>query len=146
MIAPDRWERNLRVVAPGDAVRVDIPRSLHLRQIMQRRAFELPSGTAVVLRDAAPGSRWRCRRFARRAGIELERTYLALPSLSAPAYLVQDAPASVRYFCSAILTVPPGLAVFAGVVEGLLRLVQVVAPWRIVGIFVPGRVAVGRRT
>lgn len=145
MDTSSRWSENWRVVAPGDAVPIDVPRSERARRKVQERVYAFPIGTAVVLRDAAPGSRWRCQRFAGRAGLKLERMYLALPTVSAPAYLVQDNPASVAYFCSAILTVPPGLTRLAGPVEALLRLIRLLSPWRVVAALIPGRVAVGRR-
>lgn len=145
MLTSSRWSENWRAVAPSDAVPVDLPRSKRAWANVQERVRTLPVGTTVVLRDGALGSRWRCRRFAERAGVRLDRTYLAMPTVSAPAYLVQDSSASVAYFCRAILTVPPGLAVLAGPVEALLRSIRLLAPWRAVATLVPGRVVVGHR-
>jgi hypothetical protein len=142
----DRWRTNWQVVAPAGAVRVDLSRSARLRRAQRRRVQAMPVGTWVVLCDSIPGSRWRCRSFAARAGVRLDREYAALPSMRAPAYLVQDARESSSYFCSAVLTVPPGAAVLAGLLELLLRLVGALALQGLIGVLSPGRVAVGRRT
>jgi hypothetical protein len=105
----------------------------------------LPAGTAVVLTSSAPGAIRRCRSFAAETGIALEHEYLALPSAAAPAYLVEDSPASVAVFLTSVLSAPPGLHLF-GVTDFVLRLVRALNPWRLVRAAAPGRLVVGRCT
>lgn len=141
----ERWRNNWRVVSPAGAVRVDLERSAAKRQGAARTMRDLPAGTPVVLAATAPGAFRRCRTFASNAGIEPEREYLAFPSASAPAYLVEDAPAPVRVFVKAVLVIPPG-TVFSTPIGIVLSLLRAVAPWRLTRMIAPGRILVGRRT
>jgi hypothetical protein len=103
----------------------------------------LAAGTPVVLCAAAPFARRRLRRIARTGGVELQREYLAFPSVDAPAYLVDDARQPIRLFIEHALVVPPGMRVplpvsFAVTAARRLR------PARLLRLFAPGRLAVGR--
>lgn len=138
------WSNRWRVVA-GQALRVDIPRPGPARRAAEGTARSLPPGTDVVLCDRWPGARSRCRRFAERTGIIIGREYVAIPSLGSAAFLVHDAPGTLRYFSSTIATVPPGVARVAVVADAALRAMQVLGLWRLLGAVVPGRVVVGRR-
>jgi len=138
----DRW----RVVAPAQAVRVDVPSSRSLRRRLERDLRALAPGTPVALADDRPGSRRRCRRLARRSGVALSREYLAVPTSKQSAYLVEDSVPSLRYFCAAVLTVPPSPGLPAVTSELAIRLIERLGPWKFVGGVFPGRVAVGRRT
>ena len=71
------------------------------------RIRELPPGSPVVLVASAPGAIRRCRSFAAATNVNLESEYLAFPSASAPAYLVEDDPAPLRLFVKTILVAPP---------------------------------------
>ena len=63
----------------------------------------LPSGSQV----AFVGGR-RLRGLARRTGVKVSATYVALPSLETPVAIAKVAPESLRWTARSILTVPSG--------------------------------------
>ena len=144
MSNPERWRSNWLAVSPPGAVRVELPRFGRSRSALMTRMCDLPAGTPIVVSASAPGAAGRCRTFAAAAGIELERHYLAFPGAAAPAYLVEDAPDSIRLFLQTILAAPPRTPWSApiGACLGLLRRFN---RWRLLRRIAPGRVAVGRR-
>ena len=73
-----------------------------------------------------------------------EREYLAFPSAEAPAYLVEDEPASVRVFVQTVLAVPPRTAL-ALPMHLAFRVLRSFGTWRLTRMLAPGRVVVGRR-
>lgn len=105
------------------------------------RLDTVPIGGAVALLDARVGSRGRCRRAARRAGVALDREYVVVPTLGRPLFLAQDEARSLRWLIATQLAAPPGWPSFAGLALPIVRLV----PTRWIGLLVPGRVVVGRR-
>jgi hypothetical protein len=105
---------------------------------------DLPTGTPIVLSAVAPGAIGRCRSFAAKTGIEVDGEYLAFPTASAPAYLVEDAPAAVRVFVKTMLVAPPR-GFFTPVIEAGVALLRTLSPWRLIRAIAPGRVVVGRR-
>jgi hypothetical protein len=131
------WTERWRVVAPPGAVRVDVGR---------RGRFGAPlpalAGPPLVLCAAGPLAKGRIRRAARRAGVAINRQYLALPSAGSPAFLVEDSSAAIDYFRTRILTPPPGTARGVAAVDLAIRLVRR-APRRLLSGLAPGRVAVG---
>jgi hypothetical protein len=139
-----RWRGNWVVLSPPGAVRVDVGWSTWARRALAQEIRALPPGTPVALFASFPGATGRCRAFASDARVELERRYLAFPSAGAPAYLVEDAPASIRFFLRTLLVVPPGTPLSAPI-EALLRIVRAFGPWRLIRRLAPGRVVVGRR-
>jgi|SRR6266540_43489 hypothetical protein len=145
MISNDRWRNNWLTVGPAGAARVDLGRWGMKRQVEEPAIRDLPPGTPVVLRASAPGAIRRCRRFAAEARIELEREYLAFPSVGSPAYLVEDAPATIGVFVKTVLVTPPR-APFSTPIEASLGLLRALSPWRLIRRIAPGRVVVGRRT
>jgi hypothetical protein len=144
VISNERWRNNWLVVGPAGAVAVDLSRSATERRVDPRSIRELPPATPVVLRASAPGAIRRCRRFAAEAGIELEREYLAFPSVRSPAYLVEDTPATIDVFVQTALVTPPRTP-FATPIEACVGLVRALSPWRLIRRIAPGRVVVGRR-
>jgi hypothetical protein len=84
--------------------------------------------------------------MARRAGLAIHHEYLAVPSAARPAFLIEDAPASVEYFCGRVLTIPPGPVAEALLIEVALRVIQGIRPWAWMGAAVPGRMVVVERT
>lgn len=139
-----RWEQNWRLIAPLGARRIRVPRSRRERRALADRLRRLPAGSAVVLAGAAPRAGARSRALAARAGLALDRTYLAFPSADAPAYLVEDAPASVRAFVRSVLVVPPG-STAALPFHAVVRLLRTGGAWRLLRVLAPGRVVVARR-
>ena len=143
MTRAERWRDNWRAVSPPGAVRVELGRSRAARRQAERDVRALPAGTAVALAAAGPGAARRCRRLASRTGLVLEREFLAVPSATVPAYLVEDERGPVELFLATVLVTPPG-APLARAVEGVLTLVRALRPVRVVRALAPGRVAVGR--
>ena len=144
MDVAERWRTNWRAAAPPGAVRAELPRSRAGRDALRRSLGALPSGTPVVLSGNGPAAARRCRRLAAGAGIEGERAYLAFPSGSAPAFLVEDARASVELFARTVLAAPPG-ARFATLATVYLALLRQLAPVRMTRLIASGHLIVGRR-
>ena len=109
------------------------------------RLRELPKGAAVVLVDGAPLSNGRCRRFARAAGVEIERQYLVLPSLRSAVYLVEDAAESIRYLRDATLAAPPATPFISAAASCALWMARRLMPDGLMGAFMLGRVVTGCR-
>jgi hypothetical protein len=130
-------------VSPPGATRIELGRSRAARREQERAVRELPPGTPVILSTPGPGSARRCRRFAARVDVALEREFLAVPSITAPAYLVEDAREPVDVFLTTVLVTPPG-APLTRAVDVVLALVRALRPLRLIRALAPGRVAVGR--
>ena len=144
MNVAERWAGNVEAVGVPGAMRADLECSRGERRALARSIRELPAGATVIVSAAAPGAIGRCRSFAAWAGIEVEREYLAFPSARAPAFLVEDAPASVGHFVRTVLVPPPGSG-FADLIDGVMSLLRRLRAWSLVRIVAPGRVVVGRR-
>jgi hypothetical protein len=99
----------------------------------------------VVLVDQRPFSRRRLRRLAAELGIVLEREFVVLPTVERPLMVIDDTKEAVRFFWTAVATVPPGLALTAVPASALLGIARR-APWRWTGALAPGRVVIGRRS
>jgi hypothetical protein len=106
-----------------------------------RRVRAMPAGSAVVVW----GSSRSCRRFADLAGIEIHREFLPVPHARAPLYLVEDAQECIDYFCSTLLTLPPGSASFGPLGEVFIALVRAARRSPRLTTVIRGRVLVGRR-
>jgi hypothetical protein len=141
----ERWSGNRLVLDPGGAVHAVLERSRRRRRAAERSVLALPGGTPVVLAAAAPGAIRRCDAFASRTRVEVQREYLAFPSAAAPAYLVEDAPATVLLFVQTVLVAPPG-SPWAAPLEACFGVFRALGTWRLVRLIAPGRVVVGRRT
>jgi hypothetical protein len=144
VIRSERWGDNWLAVAPPGAVAVDLGRSAKNGRAHRRSVRELPPATPVVLRASAPAAIARCRRFAAEAGIEVEREYLAFPSASAPAFLVEDAAQTIGVFVETALVTPPRTP-FSTPIEACLGALRALRPWRLMRRIAPGRVVVGSR-
>jgi hypothetical protein len=131
------------VTAPG-TVRFDVPASPAARRRLRQQVQELPPGANVVLGCSALGSRGRCRRFARYAGIEILREYIAVPSASQPTCYVESSPAALRYFFTQLLTVPRGRAGMSAALAAVKRVAGFIWPVDVLGSFAPIRIVVGR--
>ena len=139
-----RWRSNWRIVGPAGATQIQLPASRSARRASERRLGELPVGTSVVLVATAPRAGSRCRAVAAGARIAVERTYLAFPSAEAPAYLVEDEPASVRVFLKTILVVPPRTKLSLPMLAAV-RILRSLGTQSTMRTLAPGRVVVGRR-
>ena len=132
------------MVAPEETVRFDVPSSAAERQALQETLCGLPSGSWVALFDSGISARRRSRRLAARAGVRVTREYLAVPSVAAPLYLVEDRPETLSYFWSRLLVFPftPPALVLAELVRDIGRSIGMT---RWPGWLGPGRLTVGRR-
>jgi hypothetical protein len=86
----------------------------------------------------------RCRGFARVTAVQVEREFLAFPTVEAPGCLVEDAEAPVRTLIDTATLLPPR-NVLALIVDAGARVLHTLRPWRTVRALAPGRVAVGVR-
>jgi len=135
----DRWRV---VTAPGttwaDASRRGPGRASEIERIRCLRA-----GDHVAIHDPRLFAKRRGRAFVRRAGLVIDREYLAFPSVRAPAYIVEDAPGPATYFFDRVAVVPPGVAALSVPAALALRLARILVRYRAVrGVL--GRVTVGR--
>ncbi len=145
MIAPNRWRGNSHVVAPRNALEVHLAPFRRTRRDLVRAIAGLAPGSPVVVSTSAPWAAARCRRFARQAGIDIHREYVALPTARTPAYLVEDAPASAAAFVQHVLIVPPR-AVLSGPIDAALTVMRRLRdPSRALRVLAPGRIVVGAR-
>jgi hypothetical protein len=138
-----RWQETWRIVGRPGAVRIELARGRGARA-SSAALGGLPAGTPVVLSAPAPGAIRACRRAAARAGVAVEREYLAFPSATAPAYLVEAVPGPVRVFTREVLVAPPR----PGAVPALsaaVALARAVRSWRLMRALAPGALVVGKR-
>lgn len=133
-----------RLLTEPGTVQVDLPRSAPARRRLRQQIGTLPAGTAVVLCSSELGSRMRCRRFAKDAGIQLMREYVAVPSVHAPACYVEDTPQAISYFVSQLLALPRGGAVKSALLGAAKTAARLQFPWTAIGAVAPVRVAVAR--
>ena len=145
MTGSERWRDNWRVISAPETVRVDVDRSAAKRRERSQAVRGLAPGTPVALFASAPGASRRCRAFALEAGITLEQVFLAFPSARAPAYLVEDAPETARFFVRSALVVPPKMRIAAVTGAGLAAL-RALSRWQPLRWFAPGRLVLGRKS
>lgn len=144
MIACERWRDNWRVVAGDGALRVELPRSRRGWGTLVERVRRLPAGAPVVVAADGRGAARRCRAFAAESGIVPERTYVAIPSAAAPAYLVEDAPAALRAFLRVVVP-PPGRTLRSRLAEPCLAALRALDVGRPLRALACSRVLVARR-
>ncbi|MBX5468896.1 MAG: hypothetical protein IRZ21_03255 [Thermoleophilaceae bacterium] len=145
MTGAERWRDNWLAVSPTGAAPVRLGRGRAAGRTLARTVRALPPGAPVVLLASAPGALRRSQAFARAAELELEREYLALPSAAAPAYLVEDAPASVAAFLGSVLAPPPRAGLPGMLVGAGIAVLRRLGSRRLVRALCPGRISVGRR-
>lgn len=132
------------VTAPG-SVRFDVPASPAARRRLRQRVRNLPPGAPVVLWCAALGSsRRRSRRFAREAGIEILREYIAIPSPDSPTCYVEDSRPALGYFFTELLTLPKGSAALSASLQVVKGVARTFFPATLVGAVAPIRLVLGR--
>ena len=138
--ARELWQH---LTAPG-SVRFDIPASTVERRRLRQRVRNLPPGAHVVLWCTALGSsRRRCRRFAREAGIQILREYVAIPSADSPTCYVEDSRAALSYFFTELLTLPKGGATLSAPLQAVKLVARTFFPATLVGSVAPVRLVLG---
>ena len=140
--AEARW----KLLNPDGATVLTVPLGPLERRALLRQAKAVDPGAPFVIEAAGPGAKWRAERFARRAGLTVERRYLPLPTLGRALYRVEDSGAARRYFADTLLMAPPTMGRFRLAIDLALPLLRALARSRALGIVVPGRILVGRRS
>jgi len=82
---------------------------------------------------------------ARAARVRIVRELIALPSATAPAYLVEDDAVPLALLCAEFLSVPPGLVRLAGPAGALLRVGGLMARSALARGLLRSRIAIGLR-
>jgi Phosphotransferase enzyme family len=137
-----RWRENLRVLGLSGALRAPSPGTRSARRRLESRLRSAPRPSGVVLNGRGRSSRVRA--SARSLGIDVEREFLAFPSHTAPAYLVESTTQAVEYFCTAIVTVPPGTTWMTLPIDLMLRTFRWQPPRDVMSVLTRNRVVVGR--
>jgi lipopolysaccharide/colanic/teichoic acid biosynthesis glycosyltransferase/O-antigen/teichoic acid export membrane protein len=133
-----------RFLTSSTAVQLDLPSSSAARRELQGRLRGLAPGSQIVFSCAAPNSRRRARAFARDAGIEVLREYLAIPSISPPTFYVENSPPALRYFFTHVLTLPGGGAAITGLLAVAKKAARYMFPTGLMGVLMRTRIIVGR--
>jgi lipopolysaccharide/colanic/teichoic acid biosynthesis glycosyltransferase len=133
-----------RMLTSPAATQLDLSVSSAVRRRLQEHVRALPAGTGVVLSCTAIGSRWRCRRFARDAGIVVLREYLAIPSTAPPTWYVEETPLALRYFFTQVAVLPGGGAAVSALLAAAKKAARLVFPAGLIGALAPTRIVVGR--
>jgi Phosphotransferase enzyme family len=97
-----------------------------------------------VLSCAGLGARRRCRLFARDAGIEILREYIAVPSVESPTCYIEDSRSTLAYFFTELLTLPRGGAVISAPLQTMKTIARSFFPATLVGSVAPIRIVLGR--
>ena len=135
-----RW----RLLAPGEAVVIEVASGLLRVRRTAARLRALPAGTAVVLLDHQPGGRRRARRMAAAGVITVDRQYVALPSLRSAILVAEDSGDSLSWACRSLVTTPPGITWAHPLVDAAVRILRrrpQLASWLAAGRIVVGRTA-----
>jgi lipopolysaccharide/colanic/teichoic acid biosynthesis glycosyltransferase len=133
-----------RLLTSPSAMQADLPIAPGPRRQLKQHVRDLPPGTSVVLCSTALGSRWRSRRFAREAGIEVLREYVAIPSASPPTCYVEETPLALRYFFTQVSALPGGGAAISALLAAAKNAARFVFPSALIGALAPTRIVVGR--
>jgi len=129
------------LLAPADAVCLEVPRGRVERRAAAARLRALEPGSHIVLR----GRRGAVQRVVRAARLDVVRDLIALPSARSPAFLIEDAAAPMSLLCGDILGVPPGVTALVAPTDALLRVARRAARWRWFRRLLVWRVVVARR-
>jgi hypothetical protein len=135
-----RW----RLLAPKEAVVVDIPSGLLAVRRTAAQLRTLPAGTPVVLLDHRPGGHLRARRIAAAGVIIVDRQYVALPSLRKAIVVAEDTSDSLLWACRSLVAPPPGVTWAHALIDAAVKFLRrrpEVARWLAAGRVVVGRTA-----
>jgi hypothetical protein len=124
-------------------VRVPARRGARLRLAAELRAR--PAGTRLVVLDQGLLAGRRLADLARRAALDLELEYFAVPSLASPLFLVERSRVTQSYFARRLLTAPARLQRGWAASTLALRLLRRPALWDLVSAALCGRVPIWRR-
>jgi hypothetical protein len=130
------------LLAPREAVTVDVRSGLLAVRRTAAELRALPAGTPVVLLDRRPGGRLRARRIAATGSIVVDRQYVALPSLRRAIVVVEDSTDALRWACWSLVTPPPGVTRAHALADAAVKFLR--RRPGAAGSLAAGRVAVGR--
>ena len=130
------------LLAPREAVAVDVPAGPLAVRRTARELRALPAGTPVVLLDHRLGGRLRVRRIAATGSIVIDRQYVALPSLRRAIVVVEDSTDALRWACWSLVTPPPGVTRAHALADAAVKFLR--RRPGAAGSLAAGRVAVGR--
>lgn len=133
-----------RHLTPAGSIRLHVPASAEARRRLRSRVRALPPESYVVLSCAGLGARRLCRLFAREAGIEIVREYIAIPSVETPTCYVEDSRSTLTYFFTELLTLPRGGAVISAPLQTMKTIGRFFFPAALVGSVAPTRIVLGR--
>ena len=130
------------LLAPREAVTVDVRSGLLAVRRTAAELRALPAGTPVVLLDHRPGGRLRVRRIAATGSIVIDRQYVALPSLRRAIVVVEDSTDALRWACWSLVTPPPAVTRAHALADAAVKFLR--RRPGAAGSLAAGRVAVGR--
>jgi hypothetical protein len=134
-----------RVVVPAGAVELDLPRKSWEHRVVLGQLRCLAADSVVALRSDAMGSAWKSRSLLGRAGLRLEREYVALPGFDGPGFLIEADHSAFRHFFLEQIAVPSGAWVDVFLVRLLSRLASTAGMWRIAASLARARLVIARR-
>jgi lipopolysaccharide/colanic/teichoic acid biosynthesis glycosyltransferase len=126
------------------AIQIELPASSASRHHLQRQVRELAPGTEVVVSCTALTSHWRTRRFAREAGIDVVREYVAIPGMAPPTCYVENTPLTLRHFFTQVSVLPGGGPTVSALLAAAKQAARFVFPAALIGALAPTRLMVGR--
>jgi hypothetical protein len=133
-----RW----RLLAPAEAVTLEIPSGLLAVRRTAAELRALPAGTPVILLDHRPGGRLRTRRIAATGAIMVDQQYVALPSLRRAIVMVEDTADALRWACRSLVAPPPGVTWTHALIDAGVKFLR--RRPAAAGALAAGRVVVGR--
>ena len=133
-----------QLLTSPSAIQIDLPSSSASRHELQRQVRDLSPGTEVVVCCTALTSHWRTRRFAREAGIDMVREYVAIPRLAPPTCYVENTPLTLRHFFTEVSVLPGGGPTISALLAAAKQAARFVFPAALIGALAPTRLMVGR--
>ena len=133
-----------QLLTSPSAIQIDLTASAASRHEMQRQVRDLLPGTEVVLSCTALTSHWRTRQFARDAGIDIVREYVAIPRMAPPTCYVENTPLTLRHFFTEVSVLPGGGPTISALLAAAKQAARFVFPATLIGALAPTRLIVGR--
>ena len=133
-----------QLLTPSSAIQIELPASSAARHELRRQVLELSPGTDVVVCCTALTSNWRTRRFAREAGIDIVREYVAIPSMAPPTCYVENTPLTLRHFFTEVSVLPGGGPTISALLAAAKQAARFMFPASLIGALAPTRLVIGR--
>ena len=130
------------LLAPREAVAVDVRAGLLAARRTAAQLRALPAGTPVVLLDHRPGGRLLVRPIAATGAIGVDRQYMAPPSLRRAIVVAEYTTDALRWACWSLVTPPPGVTWAHALADAAVKFLR--RRPGAAGSLAAGRVVVGR--